>query len=220
MMRLGWRKLGIRRMMRLRLLGRGLLAFAAGAGIWLGAQYDWSDAGRIVSRAIDQTIWAHALKDSPAVAKLPSAVPVWRESVGASGDLIVEHVDQVESERTKTTSSVAIFGDVRGKAVTPALPAEKRHPERAPASQSLQIEPASLAKLDAGDRITVATTNGERYIFEVVMPGDIDDQVRTGHAPIVLQLKSPSGVTATSVLLPLAPQKPEDASSGDPQQEL
>jgi hypothetical protein len=190
---IGWR--GARKM---------LLAAAIGFGGWQAAQFDWSDVGR----DIDQALWSHALEDRATVSDLQAAVPVWREREGASGDKIVERI----VSRDAGKSTVAVLDEMGGEAIPAPVLAEQAAAETA--TTGFPVEPASFDGLSAGDRLTITTTSGDVFSFEVVTP---DSDPADGN--IAIRIAEPGGEDG-SVLYTIRPVEPDASAALRPQQEL
>lgn len=188
----GWR--GARKM---------LLAAAIGFGGWQAAQFDWSDTGRV----IDQALWSHALEDRATVSDLQAAVPVWREREGASGDKIVERI----VSRDAGKSTVAVLDEMAGKAIPAPVLAEQA---AAQIAAKFPVEPASFDGLSAGDRLTITTTSGDVFTFEVVTP---DSDPADGN--IAIRIAEPGGEDG-AVLYTIRPVAPDASAKLRPQQEL
>jgi hypothetical protein len=181
------------------------LAAAIGFGGWQAGQIDWSGA----DRALDRALWTHALKDRPAATDLHTITPVWREREGASGDKIVERIDRPR----RGASNVEVLGEESGQAIpAPALAEQAANSERASA---LPVEPARFNGLSAGDRLTVRTTGGDVYAFEVVTArGD-----RTRPGDMTIHVITPDDENA-SALYAIRPVDADADSAIEPQQEL
>jgi len=178
---------------------------AVAVGGWQIAHTDWSQA----RQTLDHTLWSHALQDRPAPTDLTSAAPVWREREGASGDRIVERVDGQSSAET----AMAILSDVSGKAVSGHLLAQPGAHFRE--SEKLRVEPAALDGLSAGDRLTITTTDGRIYTFEIGAPAD--ESVTNGMKITIRFATSDDGKTALHDVTPITPHS---GASQSPQQEL
>jgi len=179
------------------------LTAAIGFGGWQAGQLDWSGA----DRALDRALWTHALKDRPAATDLDTVTPVWREREGASGDKIVERIDRPR----RGVSDVEVLGEVSGQAIPAPVLAE----QAANSASALPVEPASFNGLSAGDRLTVTTTGGDVYAFEVVTArGD-----RTRPGDMSIHVITPDDENA-SALYAIRPVDAEDDAAIEPQQEL
>lgn len=177
-----------------------LLAAAIGVCGWQAAQFDWSNAGR----AIDRALWSKALEDRATVSDLRAAAPVWREREGASGDKIVERVGSLDAGE----SSVAVLDEMAGEAMPAPVLAEQA------VSTGFPVEPASFNGLSAGDRLTIKTTGGDVFSFEVVAPAD--DPTGTN---IAIQIAEPDGEDG-AVLYTIRPVEPDASAALRPQHEL
>jgi len=179
------------------------LAAAIGFGGWQAGQLDWSGA----DRALDRALWTHALKDRPAATDLHTVTPVWREREGASGDKIVERIDRPR----RGVSNVEVLGEVSGQAIPAPVLAE----QAANSASALPVEPARFNGLSAGDRLTVTTTGGDVYAFEVVTArGD-----RTRPGDMSIHVITPDDENA-SALYAIRPVDAEGDAAIEPQQEL
>jgi len=179
------------------------LAAAIGFGGWQAGQLDWSGA----DRALDRALWTHALKDRPAATDLHTVTPVWREREGASGDKIVERIDRPR----RGVSNVEVLGEVSGQAIPAPVLAE----QAANSASALPVEPARFNGLSAGDRLTVTTTGGNVYAFEVVAArGD-----RTRPGDMSIHVITPDDENA-SALYAIRPVDADDDAAIEPQQEL
>lgn len=181
-----------------------LLAAAIGIGGWQAAQIGWSDAGR----ALDQALWTHALEDRATVSELQATVPIWREREGASGDRIVERVDQSHA----ANPNVAVLDEVSGQAIPAPVLAEQAADQTQPSD--LQVEPARFSGLTAGDRLTITTTGGKVYTFEVVAG---QSEEKDNGSTIRVMLPNRDQGTVLYAIRPVAPEKPTALRS---QQEL
>ncbi|RIA47289.1 hypothetical protein [Dichotomicrobium thermohalophilum] len=193
------------RVMRWRGTRAILLAAAVGFSGWQTAQFEWSEAGR----ALDQALWTHALEDRATVSDLQAAAPLWREREGASGDKIVERVDPSKPAK----SSVAVLDEVSGHAIPAPVLAEQAAEKSETAS--LPVKPARFNGLTAGDRLTVTTTSGDVYTFEVVT-GQEDI---TADGKIAIRVMAPDGDQGP-VLYTVRPVTPGEPGALTPQQEL
>ncbi len=182
-----------------------LLAAAIGFGGWQAAQFDWSQAGR----ALDQALLNHALQDRPAVLELQAAAPVWREREGASGDKIVERVGKVHT----ADPAVAVIDEPSGRTVPQPVLVKQAAQQDDSASPS--VKPARFNGLTAGDRLTITTTGGEVYTFEVVAGRDNVP----AHSEMAIRVISPDGNDKT-VLYAVRPVAPEEPAAMETQQEL
>lgn len=138
------------------------LAALVGVSGWQVSQADWSETGN----ALDQALWNQALKDRPAITDLSAASAQWRTREGASGDRIVERV----TAKSARTTGVSVIDGISGEAIPTPVLAEQAAEDYAP--KGLDVEPAAFNGLTAGDRLTITTTEGEIYTFEVVAPSD------------------------------------------------
>jgi len=181
-----------------------LVALAIGFGGWQAGQWEWSAPGR----ALDEALWSHALKDRSAATDLRMATPVWRERKGASGDKIVE---RVELEDT-APSAVAVLDDVSGQALSAPVLAEQAAERK---DTALPVKPAHFAGLAAGDRLTITTTSGEIYSFEVVAARD----ETSDRGKIAIRVMTPDGEQGP-VLYAVRPAAPGNAANIQPQQDL
>ncbi len=181
------------------------LAAAIGFGGWQAAQVDWSKAGR----ALDQALWMHALEDRVVVSDLHSAAPVWRERAGASGDKILERVDG----GTSMEPAIAVLEEVSGQAIPSPVLAEQAVAQKDGAG--LAVKPARFNGLTAGDRLTITTTDGETFTFEVVAAED--GAAVTGNIAIRV---GAADEDKGSVLYDIRPVKPETPAALRPQQDL
>jgi len=140
------------------------LALAAVVGVagWQAGQADWPQSGY----ALDKVLWNQALKDRPAVTDLSAASAQWRTREGASGDRIVERF----MAKTARTTGVSVIDGISGEAIPAPVLAEQAAGDYVP--KRLDMEPAAFDGLTVGDRLTITTTDGEVYTFEVAAPGD------------------------------------------------
>lgn len=160
-----------------------------------------------MGRALDEALWSHALKDRPAATDLRVATPVWREREGASGDKIVERIEGPRAAQ----STVAVLDEVSGQAISAPVLAEQ-------AAQSQDtvrpMKPASFTGLAAGDRLTITTTGGEIYSFEVAARDNTSE-----HGKIAIRVMTPDGDQGP-VLYAVRPAGPKEPEALRSQQDL
>jgi hypothetical protein len=181
-----------------------LLAAAIGVCGWQMAPGGWSDAGR----ALDQALWTHALEDRATISDLQATVPVWREREGASGDRIVERVDGSHAAKT----NVAVLDEVSGQAIPAPVLAEQAAEQTQPSD--LPVKPARFNGLTAGDRLTITTTNGDVYTFEVVA-GQSEEEANGSSIRVTLPNRDHG-----TVLYGIRPVASDEPTALRPQQEL
>ena len=131
-----------------------LLGLVVVAGIGF-AGIAGSDAKRTIMGSVDQMLWTQALKGSPVVTDFEAVVPVWREREGASGDRIIERVDQGDGAHRREEPPLAVINMTAGEALPPA-----RLVEQAAKTQESRgdVLPANFQGFAAGDHVTVATS--------------------------------------------------------------
>jgi len=181
-----------------------LIAAVIGFGGWQAAQTDWPGAGR----AMDQILWSHALKDRATVPALGDAAPIWRERTGASGDRIVERVHKSVAGQ----SALAVLDGISGKAIPAPVLAEQAAAQMPDAD--LPLNPASFDGLSAGDRLTITTTDGDVFSFEVVTHDDVSADRGVG-----MRVAVPDD-SAGVVLYAIRPIESETPAALNPQHEL
>ena len=181
-----------------------LLAAVIAFGGWQAGQADWSGLGR----ALDQVFWNQALKDRATVATLEDAAPIWRERTGASGDRIVERVDNGHLGQ----SMLAVLDGISGKAIPAPVLAEQAAAQMRDAE--LPVKPASFDGLSAGDRLTITTTGGDVFSFEVITHDEVAANRNVG-----IRVAVPND-SAGMVLYAVRPVEPETLTPRNPQHDL
>jgi len=210
-----------------RLTGRGALRWRAVVGVVLtgvvgvGGMFllsgAWSDARHSVTRSVDRMLWTQALKGHPAATDLSSAAPVWREREGASGDRIIERVDARGSGPRHAASSIAVLEQVGGETLPPAMLAEQA---ATPRDAGETIRPASFDGLAAGDRVTITTTDGRVYAFEVLMQGEKGAAPATDGQRFVFRMVTRDGGEEDSIVREVKPIGTQQPVASQPQHEL
>lgn len=182
-----------------------LAACAIGLGGWQAAQTAFSG----LQRAVDQALWGHALQGSPTVTDLHKALPVWRAREGASGDKILERVDPAQAAQSR----IAVINEVSGQTI-PSPELAEQAASYTPQDAS-HVEPARFNGLTAGDRLTITTTDGQVYKFDVVAP---DDSTAGDRAAITIQVEASSSDGAP--VLHAVPVTPHTSAADLAQQDL
>lgn len=177
----------------------------------------WSEATQTVTRSVDRVLWTQALRGSPAVSDLTSVTPVWREREGASGDRIIERVDARGRLPHSTASPIAILEQVGGETLPAAVLAEQAAKPRAAEDSVL---PASFEGLTAGDRVTITTTDGRVYAFEVMTQSESSAISAANGQRLVIRLDASSGAKEDSVVRKVKPIGAQHSVVSQPQQEL
>lgn len=187
--------------------GRGIglwfaLTAVIGVAGWQASEADWSQA----RDALDQALWNQALKDRPAITDLSAASAEWRTREGASGDRIVERV----AAKSARTTGVAVIDGISGEAIPTPVLAEQAAERHGP--NGLEVEPAAFNGLTAGDRLTITTTEGEVYTFEVVAPDDSG----SGNAEVSIRVTATDGTTPVRhAIRPVNPHPSESLTQQD-----
>jgi len=177
----------------------------------------WSEATQNVTRSVDRMLWTQALRGRPAVSDLTAVTPVWREREGASGDRIIERVDARGRLPHSTASPVAILGEVGGETLPAAVLAEQAAKPRAAEGSVL---PASFQGLAAGDRVTITTTDGRIYAFEVLTQSESSAVSAADGQRLVIRLDASNGAEGDSVAREVKPIGAQHSDLSQPQQEL
>jgi hypothetical protein len=138
------------------------LTAVIGVAGWQANGADWSQSTNL----LDKALWNQAIKDRPAITDLSAASVEWRTREGASGDRIVE---RVEAERARK-AGVSVIAGISGETIPAPVLAEQA--AEGHAADGLDVEPAAFNGLTEGDRLTITTTEGEVFTFEVVAPND------------------------------------------------
>lgn len=194
-----------------------LVAGVVGLGGVQFAAHGWTDAKRALASSIDRMLWTHALKNRPAVSDLNAAAPVWREREGASGDRIIERVDTREAASRGGAPAVSVLDDTGGSALPAAVLAEQAARPEQPADR---VHPASFEGLGEGDRVTITTTAGRVYVFEVIRQGGKGAVPETREQRFVLRMLAPEGAAAEAIEREIKPIGTPRPVTAQPQQEL
>lgn len=171
---------------------------------WIGfAGSGGSDAKRAIVRSVDQMLWTQALRDSPAVTDLKAVVPVWREREGASGDRIIERVDQRAGVHRREGAPLEVISMTAGEALPLARLVEQA---AKPKDDRENVLPANFEGLAAGDRVTVTTTDGNIFAFEVAPQAGDHDGVSGERPAVVIRFVTPDGANPKSTVQQLKPR--------------
>jgi len=187
--------------------GRGIglwfaLTALVGVAGWQASEADWSQT----TNALDRALWNQALKDRPAITDLSKASPEWRTREGASGDRIVERV----AAKSAGTTGVSVIDGISGEAIPMPVLAEQAAKNHI--GNGLNVEPAAFNGLTAGDRLTITTTEGEVYTFEVVAPSDGG----SGSAEVSIRLTATDGTAPVRhAIRPVNPHPTETLTQQD-----
>jgi hypothetical protein len=197
-----------------------IVTFLLGLVVVVGigfAGFGGSDTKRAFLRSVDQMLWTQALRGSPAVTDLKAVVPVWREREGASGDRIIERVDQRDGAHRREAAPLAVINMTAGEALPLARLVEQA---AKPQDSRDEVVPANFEGLAAGDRVTVTTTDGNVFTFEVVPRSSEYDDVSGGRQAFVIRFVAPDGADTKSTVQQLKPRDGAQPVILEPQQDL
>ena len=176
-------------------VGAVSLAVAICFGGWQAAQLDWAES----QQALDSALWSHALQERETITDLAAVTPTWREREGASGDKIVERIDQARM----SDAAIAVLGEIGAQALPAPLSAREAAKQEGAA---LSVKPARFNGLGTGDRLTITTTDGDIYSFEVV--ASQQDARDGGSFEICINPVGRDHGTLLYAVRPVAPQSP------------
>lgn len=200
---------------------RTIVAVVLTAGVGIGGLNllagGWSQATDTITRSVDRMLWTQALQGSPVATDLTSVTPLWREREGASGDRIIERVDARGRWPLSRTSPVAILEQLGGETLPETVLAERA---AKPFAAGEPIYPASFEGLGAGDRVTITTTDGRIYAFEVLTKSEMSGKELSDGNRLVIQLDATDGAEQNSIARTVKPVDPQLPVVSQPQQDL